>query len=119
MNLLTEPHQKQFVEFMDRARKAVAETIMDQAENVLANCYTDYAQHLDSDVWINYREHLRRELQGGLYKSVTDSSDGHWAKSVRAMILHEHREELVKAFNQDLLGEIKLLKLELARVRYL
>lgn len=113
---LTEPHQKQFIEFMERSKAALIAVIRDEADAILSNCYTDYAQHIDTDAWTNYREDLRKELQGGLYKTVTDSSDGRWAKGVRDMIFLEHRDELEKALNQDLVSEIARLKQDISNI---
>lgn len=110
---LTEPHQEQFVQFMDRAKKQFIQMLRDEADSILGTCYTDYAHHIDSNVWTNYREDLRKELSGSLYKQITDSSDGHWAKNVRDMIFLEHRDELEKALNQDLVSEIARLKNEI------
>lgn len=113
MSELQEKAQHEFKDFMESCRAKIAATIRDEADKILSNCYTDYGMFLETDAWTNYREHLKRELAGGLYRTVTSSEDGFWAKNVRAMILQEHRAELISALNQDLVADNERLRQEL------
>jgi len=113
MGELQEKAQKEFADFMERRRKELAQTIRDEADSILSNCYTDYGMYLETDAWINYRAALRLELAGGLYKQITEDTEGHWARGVRDMIFKENRDALVSALNQDLLKQIEDLKAQL------
>ncbi len=114
---LVEPLDAEFEAFMQRAQKRIAQVIQDEAGSILSTVYTDYAMWTETDAWTNYREHLKRELAGGLYRSVTNSEDGHWAKRIRDMIFHEHRAELESALLKDKDKEIEELKLHIEDMR--
>lgn len=113
MSELQEKAQHEFKDFMESCRAKIAATIRDEADKILSNCYTDYGMFLETDAWTNYREHLKKELAGGFYKTATDSEDGNWGRRVREMIMVEHREELIKALNADLVEQNERLRQEL------
>lgn len=114
-NVLDEKIEKEFTDFMETQKKKLRQIIIDEADAILSICYTNYGMWIASDAWMNYREHLRMQMQGGLYKQVLDTTEGHWAKNVRDMIFMEHKEALVEALNKDLLDKIALLQDELKR----
>jgi glutathionyl-hydroquinone reductase len=105
---------KEFTEFVEASKARLLAHLRDEMDEVMSKVYTDYAPHIETDAWTNYREYIWKELEGGLYKTVTDSEAGHRAKQIRAMIFQEHKDALVAALNQDLLKQISDLKQELA-----
>lgn len=113
--LLTETHEIEFVKFMKDSETHLKNILQSEAEAILSKCYTDYGMYISSDAWLNYREELKKELGGGLYKAVTNSDEGSWAKNCRDMIFQENRAELIEALNQDLVKEIENLKEQLNR----
>lgn len=107
---LSEQGKKEAQTLIDNFKKQLTTA----AEYAICDLYVNILpEHIEGDAWINYREQLRAELEGKLYKTVTDSTEGRWAQQVRAMILHEHKEALVGALNHDLQVEIDRLKNEL------
>jgi hypothetical protein len=82
------------------------------ATEVISELYVDIASHIETDAWGNYRNQLWRELSD--WKNLHKH---HNYKKVRDAIFQEHREELVKDLNQDLLSEIESLKKELEYAR--
>jgi len=115
MSDLTEKAQKEFEAFMQRSRQTIANVIRDEADKIISEVYTDFGMHLSSDAWVNYRELLRTEMRGGLYRQVTDDVESQWARSVRAMIVEEHKDKLVGLLNSDLLAQIEDLRRELSQ----
>ena len=90
--------------FKSKMRKA--------ADNILSELYVDIPKYIETDSWQNYRNQLWRELSD--YKTLYKH---HNYKDVRQAILAEHRDELIKDLNQDLLAEIESLKKQLEYAR--
>lgn len=106
-----EEHRKEHLKkFMEHNTKVIGDKISEMLESFWVDLYQNHAVHIDTDAWTNYREYLKMELKGGFYKSVTEDKDGHWAKGCRDMIFFEHKDELVKCLNEDLVKEIAALK---------
>lgn len=82
------------------------------ASEIIGELYMDVQTHIKTDAWFNYRNQLWRELSD--WKNLHAH---HGYKEVRQAILEEHREDLVKDLNQDLLAEVESLKKQLDIVR--
>ncbi len=113
---LTDKAMTEFAQYMSDVQSQLISAVEAKCKEILSEAYCNYAIYLETDSWINYREALRHEMKGGLFKKVTDSEEGGWAQEVRAMILKEHKDELVSALNQDSLTEIERLKGEINRI---
>jgi hypothetical protein len=110
---LVEQRQKDFESFMGRAIANIKSEINNLVDEAAQDINASYAPFIDTDAWTNYRSYLMKELKGGAFKEVSNTTEGHWAKNVRDMIFHEHKDELIAAINQDLLREIDKLKRDL------
>lgn len=83
------------------------------ADDVIGDLYCDVAVHIESDSWMNFRNDLMAGFKNYNNKMVQGEFD---FKTVRESILEQHRAELVKDLNQDLLGEIARLKEDCKRL---
>lgn len=79
-----------------------------EAERAISDLYCDLPKYIETDAWLNYRQHLQRELEVNVKDTIKDESI--WARRVRHMIFVEHREELIKALDQDHLAKIAELE---------
>jgi predicted HAD superfamily phosphohydrolase len=77
------------------------------ADNAIGDLYCDVATHIESDSWTNYRNKLMDGLQNYDNRLVQGEHD---FKKIRQSILEEHREDLIKDLNQDLVQENEALK---------
>jgi len=103
---LSEPGVKE----AEKIIEAFKEKLSIAAEQAISDLYINIGEYIESDSWTNYQNYLMDGLKG--YKK-----SGRWDwDSVREKIFTDHREEIIKDLNQDLLKEIERLK---ASVKYL
>lgn len=76
------------------------------AEEAISDLYVDIMPHIESDTWGNYRQFIVDGLSN--YQNKIKSPYDY--KKIRQVIYEEHKEEIIKDLNQDLLEEIKELK---------
>jgi hypothetical protein len=95
--------------------KLEAQKVIDQlrvemakvCEKVISQFYIDISCYIESDHWTNYRN----SIMNGLKNYGGDNRYDY--KKVREEILKEHREEIIKDLNADLLDTIEDLKAQL------
>lgn len=103
---LTEQGKEEAQKIMDSFKPKLVK-LMDE---VMAELYTDVSYYVDSDHWTNYRNALMDGFKGYRHGKTDDSYD---YKELRQAIYKNHKEEIVKDLNQDLVEENATL---LARV---
>ena len=82
-------------------------------EDVIGDLYVNIIPYIESDSWCNFRSQVVSELQGyGKGKLVSEYD----FELIRKAILNQHREEIIKDLNQDMVEEIKILKKEIERL---
>ena len=100
---LTEQGKEEAQRIMDSFKPRLAK-LMDE---VMGDLYVDVVAYVDSDSWTNYRNDLMDGFKG--YKNGSDNH-GHDFKELRQAIYANHKEEIIKDLNQDLVGEVEKLK---------
>jgi len=100
---LTEQGEEEAQKIMDSFKPKLAK-LMDE---VMGELYCDVAYYIESDSWTNYRNDLMDGFRG--YTNGSDNH-GHDFKELRQAIYKNHKEEVVKDLNQDLVGEVRSLK---------
>ena len=74
---------------------------------VLSDLYTDVSYYVESDHWTNYRN----ALMDGFNGYGGGKQDNHYCyKELRQAIYRNHKDEIVRDLNQDLVEENKQLK---------
>jgi arginyl-tRNA synthetase len=100
---LSEQGQKEAQIIIDRFREKMKKV----CDETLSEFYVDVSAYIESDHWTNYRNQIMNGLKG------YEGDLRYDYKGARAVILKEHREEIIKDLNQDLLAEIDDLKAQL------
>ena len=103
---LTEQGEEEAQKVMDSFKPKLAKMM----EEVLGDLYTDVAYYIESDSWTNYRNAL---MDG--FKGYTNGKANHTYdyKELRQAIYNNHKDEIVKDLNQDLVEENQRLKDEI------
>ena len=103
-----EEAQHLFDEFKSQMKKI--------CDEILSRAYTDVAIYIESDSWGNFRNEI---IQGfSKYGNRKLQSDYDFAK-IRQAIFEEHREEIIKECEKDIVEENENLKKELQWLREL
>ncbi len=98
-----------YPELKEEAKKE-AQALMDEfkkkmeslAKEILSQLYCDVAMYIESDSWSNFRNEI---LQGfSKYGNRKLQGDYDFAK-IRQTIYEEHREEIIKEVEQDIVKE--------------
>lgn len=92
------------------AQKIIEQLKLEMAkvcEKVISDFYINISCYIESDHWTNYRN----SIMSGLKNYGGDLRYDY--KKVREEIFREHREEIIKDINHDLLDEIESLKRQL------
>ena len=105
---LTEQGEKEAQQIMD----AFKPKILALCEEVLGDLYTDVSMHVSSDHWCNYRNQMMDGFRG--YKTGHHEHD---FKELRQSIYRNHKDDIVKDLNQDLVEEVEQLKEEIKRLQ--
>jgi len=107
---LTEQGKEEAQKIMDSFKpKLVA--LMNE---VLGDLYTDVSYYVDSDHWTNYRNALMDGFKGYRGGRANHTYD---YKELRQAIYSNHKDEVVKDLNQDLVEENEKLKNEIVQLR--
>ena len=110
---LTEQGVEEFQKHLDQFKSGMKKV----AKEVIDGLYLDLSSYIESDSWINFRNNVLDELCN--YKNKYEGS--YVYKRIRQAIFEEHRDEIIKDLNQDLVDEVKALKdviKQLSRERY-
>tara|TARA_R110001632_G_scaffold158962_1_gene277140 strand:+ start:15 stop:374 length:360 start_codon:yes stop_codon:yes gene_type:complete len=102
---LTEQGEKEAQKLIDtfaKELKKVASKLMEEAQS---NLYCDIVPHIESDSWSNFRN----TIVNGIC-NYSENSSSYDFKRIRQAIYEEHKEEIDKDLNNDLLEEVKTLK---------
>ena len=100
---LTEQGKEECQRIMDSFKPKIAAMI----DNLLGELYTDVSYYVESDHWTNYRNAL---MDGFMGYGNNSGKHSHHYKKLRQAIYRNHKDEIVKDLNQDLLAEIEELK---------
>ena len=81
--------------------------LLKMMEEVMRDLYCDVSYYIESDHWTNYRN----DLMDG-FKGYTQGKKHHQYdfKELRQAIYKNHKEEIIKDLNQDMVEEIESLK---------
>ena len=95
---LKEEAKKEAQDLMDEFKKKMESL----AKEILSQLYCDVAMYIESDSWSNFRNEI---LQGfSKYGNRKLQADYDFAK-IRQTIYEEHREEIIKEVEQDIVKE--------------
>jgi hypothetical protein len=107
---LTEQGKEEAQKIMDSFKPRLKE-LMDE---VLSDLYTDVSYYVDSDHWTNYRNALMDGFKGYGGGKANHQYD---YKELRQAIYQNHKDEIVKDLNQDLVEENKRLSDQIERLQ--
>lgn len=85
---------------------AFKEKMSKVADGCISDFYCDVSHYIESDHWTNFRTSILHGLCN--YKNA--ASNEYDFKRIRQAIYKEHKEQIDKDLNQDLLSEIDELK---------
>lgn len=74
---------------------------------VMSELYTDVSYYVESDHWTNYRNALMDGFKGYMHGKTDHAYD---YKELRQAIYANHKEDIVKDLNKDLVEENERLK---------
>lgn len=106
---LTEQGKIEAQKIMDSFKPKLAKLM----EEVLGDLYTDVSYYVESDHWTNYRNALMDGFKGYTGGKANHEYD---YKELRQAIYRNHKDEIVKDLNQDLIEENKQLKKEITQL---
>jgi hypothetical protein len=98
---LSEEGLKQFELLIERFKTTLAAA----ADDAIGRAYLGLADYIESDSWIAIQNSILDGLKG--YPTNYAKYD---FQTIRAKMLEEHREAIIKDLNQDHLDEIERLK---------
>ena len=97
---LTEQGEKEAQEIMDSFKPRLKK-MMDEA---LGDLYCDVTHYIESDSWSNFRTSIFQGIRN--YKMTgEDKLYPNELKSIRDAVYRDHKEEIIKDLNQDLIDE--------------
>ena len=107
---LTEQGKEEAQKIMDSFKPKLAKLL----DEVLGDLYTDVSYYVDSDHWTNYRNALMDGFRG--YKQGSSAHEYDY-KELRQAIYNNHKSEIVKDLNQDLVEENERLKSQIEHLQ--
>lgn len=108
---LNEEGKRQAQELMLKFEKVLKEKAFKVIEEFSTDFYCNILHEIESDHWANYRS----KILNGMSNYGNKNESKYDFDRIRKSIYKNHKEEIVKDLNQDLLKEIEDLKKELAR----
>jgi len=106
---LTEQGKEEAQKIMDSFKPKLVKLM----EEVLGDLYTDVSYYVESDHWTNYRNALMDGIKG--YEGGKPNHEYNY-EEIRQSIYRNHKDEIIKDLNQDLVKENEQLK---ARIKQL
>ena len=100
---LSEAGAKEAQQLIDKFK----EKLKSAADEVLSEMYCEVIHDIESDSWCNFRNDLLDGFKNYDNRKIQNRYD---FKKIRQAILKEHREDIIKDLNQDMVDEIKELK---------
>ena len=110
---LTEQGKKEAQDLMNKFEQKLKEKALEVMEQITTDFYVDIVNEVESDHWTNYRTKLLNGLCD--YSNNKSKHGNHDFDRIRKAIYENHKKEIVKDLNQDLLAEIEDLKRQLKR----
>ena len=107
---LTEQGKEEAQKIMDSFKPRLAKLL----DEVMSDLYTDVSYYIDSDHWTNYRNALMDGFKGYNHGKANHKYD---YKELRQAIYKNHKEEIVKDLNQDLIEENEKLKYQIEQLQ--
>ena len=107
---LTEQGKEEAQKIMDSFKPRLAKLL----DEVMSDLYTDVSYYIDSDHWTNYRNALMDGFKGYNHGKANHEYD---YKELRQAIYKNHKEEIVKDLNQDLIEENEKLKAQIEQLQ--
>lgn len=106
---LTEQGKEEAQKVMDSFKPK----LLAMMKEVMGELYTDVSYYIESDHWTNYRNALMDGFKGYGGGKPNHAYD---YKELRRAIYANHKEEIVKDLNQDLVEENENLKEQIERL---
>ena len=106
---LTEQGKEEAQKIMDGFKPK----LISMVEEVLCDLYTDVSYYIESDHWCNYRNALMDGFKGYRYGKPNHEHD---YKELRQAIYNNHKEEIIKDLNADLVEENARLKTQIEQL---
>jgi len=106
---LTDQGKEEAQKIMDSFKPRLVKLL----DEVMGELYTDVSYYIASDHWTNYRNALMDGFKG--YKNGKTNHEYDY-KELRQAIYTNHKEEIVKDLNQDLIKENENLKADIERL---
>ena len=110
---LTNEGKEQAQILINRLFEESKKTVVDILNEYTLDVYANILPYIESDAWENFRSSIMNYLMG---YNQQDESLKSFYKTLRSVILKEHREEIINDLNQDNMDEIASLKESLNRV---
>ena len=107
---LTEQGKQEAQDLMIKFEQKLKEKAVEAMKDITNDFYCDILNEVESDHWTNYRTKLLEGLCN--YKNRTRHGK-HDFDRIRKAIYENHKDEIIKDLNQDLLAEIEDLKHQL------
>lgn len=104
---LTEQGKQEAQKLMSKFEVQLKEHALKIMQEITTDFYCDILHEIESDHWTNYRTKLLNGLCNYSNKSIQGSYD---FDRIRKSIYENHKEEIVKDLNQDLVEEVERLK---------
>jgi len=109
---LTEQGKREAQLLMNRFEKELKDKATDIIKSITTDFYCGVLNEIESDHWTNYRTKILQGLCNYQNKEINVSYD---FDRIRMSIYKNHKEDIVKDLNQDLLKEIDELKEQLKK----
>jgi len=100
---LTEQGEKEAQQIIDSFKEKISKV----AEETIQELYCDVALYIESDSWSNFRNEIMDGFKNYDNRKIQSEYD---FKKIRQAILKNHKEDIIKDLDKDLLLEIKNLK---------
>ena len=107
---LTEQGKIEAQNLMTKFEKRLKEKAIEIIKEITTDFYCDILNEIESDHWTNYRTKIVNGLSDYTNKHKSGSYD---FDRIRKSIYRNHKSEIIKDLNQDLLQEIERLKSQL------
>ena len=107
---LPDAAQKEAQDLLNKFKADIAKA----AENAIGELYCDVMPYIESDTWSNFRNELMDGFKNYDNRKIQGEYD---FKELRLAIYENHKEEITKDLNQDLLAEIESLKKQIQFMR--
>lgn len=111
---LTEQGKKEAQRIMDSFKPVITKLVTEAVEAVMSDLYCNVSFYVESDHWENYRLTL---LDGFKNYKRGESNHEHDFDKLRRAIWQNHRDEMIKDLNQDLVNENQELREEIKRLK--